>query len=209
MTFVGSALSGTRLYAATGGAQNGVSVRNPITLAEITSFTLPFAVEGVVAGDDDDLFIVSGANVFHYSTDGVELDSQVDSTTGRAFADIAFIADPRNPAAGSILAIDAAGGDSVSIRDAETLTGAGSFDVLAAATGITLGGSDDVYLAAGDTLLRYGTDGAFIESVTNDGAVYNDVAFVDGDLIVATTDGISVRDPVTVSYTHLTLPTKA
>ena len=201
VTFVGSALSGTRLYAATGGAQNGVSVRNPITLAEITSFTLPFAVEGVVAGDDDDLFIVSGANVFHYSTDGVELDSQVDSTTGRAFADIAFIADPRTPSAGSILAIDAAGGDSVSIRDAETLTGAGSFDVLAAATGVTLGGSDDVYLAAGDTLLRYGTDGSFIDSVTNDGAVYNDVAFVDGGLVVATTDGISVRDPVTLAET--------
>lgn len=199
VTFVESALSGTRLYAATGGSSNGISVRNPISLAEITSFSLPFAVEGLVAGDDDDLFITSGNEIYRYSTAGVELDTVADGTAGRVFSDIAFVAAPLAPAAGTALAITAAGGNnSVSKRDAETISDAGSFDIAAAATGIALGSSNDVYLAAGDTLYHYDTDGTLLTSVTDAGAVYNDVALVDGNLVVATSTGISVRDASTL-----------
>ncbi len=200
VTFVDSALSGTRLYAVTGGAANGVSVRNPITLAEITdaSFALPFAVEGVVAGDNDDLYLTSGGNVFHYSTAGVELDA---AATGRALTDITFIADPLPPTTGTALAITAsAAGDSISIRDAETLANAGGFDVVAsAATGIALGPlNDDLYLAAGDTLFHYGAAGALLESVQEAGVNFTDVALVDGDLIASFTDGFSIRNADTL-----------
>ncbi len=200
VTFVGSALSGTRLYAATGGAQNGISVRNPITLAEISSFPLPFAVEGMVAGDDDDLFITSGVNIYRYSTAGVELDSVADATAGRVFADIAFIAAPRPPAAGTALAITAVGSaNSISVRDAETIADAGSFDIAAAATGIALSSDNSVYLAAGNTLYHYGSSGALLDSFTDPDVAYSDVAIVGGNLIATTATGFSVRDPDTLA----------
>ena len=195
VVFVGSAISGTRLYAATGGAENTISVRNPITLAEITSFPLPFAVDGMVAGDNDDLFIVSGADIFHFSTSGEELDMTTDGTANRTFADIAFIAAPRAPSAGTVLAIAAAGGDnSISVRDAETLTGAGGFDIIAAASGLALGEFGDVFLAAGDSLFQYGTAGSLLQSIEQPGTVFNDVALVDGIPIAATGTGISRRN---------------
>jgi len=202
VTFVESALSGTRLYAVTGGTADGVSVRNPITLAEIpgASFSLPFAVEGIVAGDNDDLFLTSGGNVFHYSTAGVELGSQA---TGRALTDITFIADPLPPATGTALAISAdAAGNTVAVRDAATLAAAGSFDILGAASGITTGAMNDtVYLAIGDTLAHYGTAGALLGSVTEAGTAFTDVAFVDGDLIATVADGFSVRDANSLAET--------
>ena len=202
VTFVESALSGTRLYVVTGGAQNGVSVRNPITLAEIpgASFSLPFAVEGIVAGDDDDLFLTSGGNVFHFSTAGVELSSQA---TNRAFSDITFIADPLPPASGTALAISSdAGVNTISVRDAATLASAGSFDIVGAASGIAISDANDsVYLAVGDTLLHYGTAGALLASVTEAGTTFTDVAFVDGTVIAAIADGFSVRDPSSLAET--------
>lgn len=201
VTFVGSAISGTRLYAVTGGATNSVSVRNPITLAEITSFPLPFAVEGVVAGDSDDLFLTSGANIFRYSTAGVELDSVADTTPGRAFTDIAFVEAPRLPAAGTVLAITADGANSVSIRDAETIADAGGFPVAAAATGIALTASNEAILAAGDTLFRYGSSGALLASETNAGAMYGDVAVVGTDIVATTAMGFSIRDAATLVET--------
>lgn len=200
VTFVDSALSGTRLYAVTGGGANGVSVRNPITLAEITSFPLPFAVDGIVAGDNANLFLTSGANVFEYSTAGVELGSQV---TGRAFSDLTFIADPLAPASGTALAISSdAAGETIAVRDAATLADAGSFDIAAAATGIAIGAANSgIYLAAGDTLFHYGTAGALLTSVTEAGTTFTDVAVVDGDVIATVADGFSVRDASSLAET--------
>ncbi len=201
VTFVESAISGTRLYAATGGATNGISVRNPITLAEITSFPLPFAVEGLVAGDSDDLFITSGGNVFHFSTAGVELDSVADGTPGRQFSDIAFVAAPRLPAIGTVLAISDDGTNNISSRDAATLADAGGFPIAAAATGIALTSNNEVILAAGDTLFRYGSSGALLASETNAGAMYTDVAIVGTDVIATTPTGFSIRDAATLVET--------
>jgi len=201
LNFVDSALSGTRLYAATGGTANSISVRNPITLAEITSFALPFAVDGMVAGDDDDLFLTSGDTLYRYSTAGVELDMQADAA--RTFTDVAFIADPLPPAIGTVLAITADGaGDSVSSLDAETLAAAGSFTVAAAAAdGMALSASNGVYLAAGDTLYHYDTSGVLLADVTQANAVFADVALVDGDLIAATQNGLSIRSATSLAAT--------
>ena len=202
VTFVGSAISGTRLYAATGGSANSISVRNPITLAEITSFDLSFPVEGIVAGDNDDLFITSGANVFHISTSGEELDSVVDSTAGRAFSDIAFISSPLPPAVGTVLAITAEGaGNSILSRDAESLADAGSFDIVTAATGVALTASNELILAAGDTLFLYGTGGALLDEVVEAGTVFDDVAVVGTDVIATTATGFSIRDAGTLAET--------
>jgi len=202
VTFVESAISGTRLYAATGGAENTISVRSPITLAEITSFPLPFAVEGLVAGDSDDLYITSGANVFRFSTAGVELDSVADTTPGRAFSDIAFVEAPRLPAAGTVLAITAEGANnSISTRDAETIADAGGFDIAAAATGAVLTADNELILAAGDTLFRYGTSGALLAEVTDAGTVFDDVAIVGSELIATTATGFSIRDASTLAET--------
>ena len=203
LIFVGSAISGTRLYAATGGAENTISVRNPITLAEITAFPVPFAVDGMVAGDNDDLFIVSGADIFHLSTSGEELDMATDGTADRTFADIAFIAAPRAPSAGTVLAIAAADeSSSVSVRDAETLTDAGGFDLVDAqgsditdqVSGLALGQFGDVLVAAGNSLIQYSTAGSFLQSVDQPDTVFNDVALIDGIPIAATGTGISRRN---------------
>ena len=198
--FVDTALSGTRLYAIIGGTTDEVSVRDPITLAEISSFALPFAAASVVAGDDDDLYFVSGANIFHYSTAGVELDSVADTTAGRSFSDITFIADPLLPAAGSVLALTDIGANSqVSQRDAATLADAGSFPIAASGSGIALGLNDDVYFASGDTLYRYDVDGTLLQSLTNTGAVYADVAIVDGVLAVVSATSMTFRNLTTLA----------
>ena len=198
--FVESAVSGTRLYVGTTGTTNRISVRSPITLAEITSFAVPFAVDGLVAGDFDDLFITSGDSVFQYATDGTELNAISAEDASLMLTDVTFVADPRPPAEGTVLALTTGNQDAVVKRDGETLADAGSFPLSAAGTGIALSNLNaavDAYIASGATLFRYDTDGNLLGSVTGGGGVtFSDVAITGTELaasITGSSSGVSLR----------------
>lgn len=194
--FVDTALSGTRLYVAVAGSTNGISARNPITLEEITAFDVPFTIDSIAAGDNDDLFIASGNEIFHFSTDGEELDA-VAGVAGETFTDIAFLADARPIALGTIVAATTGVEPAVTSRNAETLAEAGSFSVEFEAEGIAVSESNEIYMVSGSTLLNLDADGVELNSMTEAGSTFSDVALVGPDLFVTTTgdgtSGISIR----------------
>ena len=200
--FVDAALEGTRLYVAVGGSVNEVTAHNPIDLSEITSFSVPFVIDSMAAGDDDDLFITSGNDIFHFTTDGEELGT-IAGGAGELFSDIAFLADPRPLATGTVVAATTGVQQAVTSRDAETLADAGSFPVTVDADGIAIDDSNEIFVVAGSTILDLSPAGVVLNSVDEPGNNFSDVALIGTDLFVTTTGdgngGVSIRPAATLS----------
>ena len=202
--FVDAALEGTRLYVAVAGSINEVTARNPINLEEIDSFPVPFVIDSIAAGDDDDLFITSGNNIFHFTTDGEELGTIAGDAT-ETFSDIAFLADPRPVAQGTVIAATTGVQQALTSRNAETLADAGSFPITVDADGIAVADNNEIFVASGDTLIALSETGAELNSVSEPGNNFADVALIGSDLYVATTgdgtSGVSIRSTATLAQT--------
>ena len=200
--FVDTALSGTRLYVAVSGSVNAVTAHNPIDLSQITSFTVPFAIDSIVAGDDDDLFLTSGNDIFHFTTDGVEI-ATVSGSVGEVFGDIAFLDDPRPLATGTVVAATAGVQQAIASLDAETLGEAGSFPTTVDAAGIAISATSEVFVVAGDTIIDFSPAGTVLNSVSEAGINFSDVAIIGPDLFVTTTgdgtSGVSIRPAGTLT----------
>lgn len=69
------AVSGNNIYTAYTGSQNGVTVRDALSLVQSFFFDPGFAVDNLVAGDNNDMFLTSGNSIYHYSDVGIQLNS--------------------------------------------------------------------------------------------------------------------------------------
>jgi sugar lactone lactonase YvrE len=70
------AYSNSRIYVTYSGSQQGISVRDAVSLAQQLDFFEPgFTVSGIAAGANDDLYLTSANNIYRYSIDGTELGS--------------------------------------------------------------------------------------------------------------------------------------
>lgn len=200
--FVDTALEGTRLYVAVAGSSNEVSARNPINLEEIASFSVPFVIDSIAAGDNDDLFITSGGEIFHFTTDGEELGT-IAGGAAETFSDIAFLADPRPLAVGTVVAATSGVQQAVTSRNAETLADAGSFPIAVDAAGIAVAENNEIFVVSGSTILDLSPSGVELNSVTEPGNTFSDVALIGSDLFVTTTgdgtSGISIRPTATLT----------
>ena len=67
--------SNGRIYVSYSGSQEGISVRDATSLEQVDLFSPGFTVNGIAAGENDDLYLTSGDNIYRYSTAGSQLDS--------------------------------------------------------------------------------------------------------------------------------------
>lgn len=85
------------LYASYAGPQNGVTVRDALTLAQTSFFSLDFLVNGLAAGGNNDMYLTNANSIYHYRDDGSLLNQMTFPNQGIIYTDIAYAADVPEP----------------------------------------------------------------------------------------------------------------
>lgn len=86
------AFAGTQIYASYTGSQTGVTVRD-LNLKQIRYFPTRFNIDGIVAGNNNDMYLSSGSHLYHYTAMGVLIkDMNFGDNSGIIYTDVAFTA---------------------------------------------------------------------------------------------------------------------
>jgi len=106
------------IYASYAGSQNGVTVRDADTLAQLNYIALNFAINGLAAGDNDDMYLTSANSIFHYSDAGSLINSFSFPDQGIVYGDIAYATEVPEPGTLGLLAFGLFGLVSIRRRQA-------------------------------------------------------------------------------------------
>lgn len=87
-------VDGNKFYAVYGGSQNGVTVRDTGTFFQQNFFDPGFSINGLAAGDGNNMYLTSGNSIYNYSNSGVELSSFSFSDPNIVYGGIAYASQP-------------------------------------------------------------------------------------------------------------------
>lgn len=147
------------VYAAYGGSQRGVTVRDVNTLDQYGYFDTGIEASGITVGDDEDIYLSSANHLRRYDSRGALLADMAFPDRGIVYRDVAV--------SGNTLVAAYAGSQlGFTIRDAETLRQRAYCQTGVEASGIAVDGSGAVYLAAGNQLLKYSMDCELLAEMT-------------------------------------------
>lgn len=176
------------IYASYVGSQQGVTVRTN-ALVQQYSFNTGVNATGITTGGSNGLYLAAGPQLLNYSTGGTLLNSFT-WPQGITYTDVSY----QN---GSIAATYTDTQLGVTLRDGLTLDQFSYFSTGVNASGIAAGGSNDVYITAGEQILRYDLNGTLLNSITFPTINYTDVDFFDGIVAASyggTQQGFTLRD---------------
>lgn len=179
------------------GSQNGVSVRDSDTFSQSLFFNPGFSINGITAGDNNDMYLTSGNNIYNYSNTGTLLNSFTFPNSGINYQDVTF--DGNN-----IYAAYTGSQNGVSIRDADTFGSSSFFNPGFAVSDISAGDNNNLYLTADNSIYNYASSGALIDSFVfpNNGINYKDITFAGDNIYTVYTgsqNGVTVRNSDTLS----------
>ncbi len=144
------------VYASYTGSQHGVSVRD-LQLNQVSFFDTSFRINGIAAGPNNDMYLVSGNHIYHYQTNGTLMCSMAFPDNGVVYTDIVVIYN-------KIYATYKGSQRGVTVRDLH-LNQIAYFSTNFVADSIAAGPNNDVYLASENHLYHYSVNGAQISDM--------------------------------------------
>ncbi|NTW53659.1 MAG: hypothetical protein HGB15_02595 [Chlorobaculum sp.] len=190
-------------FAAYNVAQQGVTVRT-LNLQQVGVIPTGHPVDGIAAGPNNDLYMVNRNHIYNYSLTGALIKDFQFPDPGIIYTDISVM--------GNRVYVSYKGSQrGVSIRDLN-LNQLSIIQTPFEINGVAAGTSNDLYLASGNRLYRYGTNGQVLATMVfpDAGIVYTDVAVICGRLLATysgSQKGFTVRDLVTLNqYSFVPTP---
>lgn len=144
------------VYASYNGPQVGFTVRD-LTLNQLSFFNIGVNANGIAAGPDDDVYLVSANHIYHYNANGTLITNMTFpiatiNYTGVVVQGNRVYACYQGPQQG------------VTVRDL-TLNQLSFFNTGVNASGIAAGPDNDVYITAGNHIINYKTNGTLIKDM--------------------------------------------
>ena len=190
-------------FAAYNGVQQGVTVRT-LNLQQVSFIQTPHPVNGIAAGPNNDLYMVYRNHIYNYSVSGALIRDMNFPDTGINYTDVSVRGN-------RVYASYNGSQKGFTVRDL-ALNQLAFVPTSFSINGIAAGTNNDLYLASGNRLYRYATNGTLLNVMTfpDAGIIYTDVA-VNCDRLLASYSGsqhgVTVRDLVTLNqYTFIPLP---
>lgn len=171
---------------------NGWTVRDP-QLNQLNFVPTVFAIDGIAAGANNDVFLSAQDSLYRYTADGALLGSFTYGDPALRYSDITFKASNVYASYNSSTV-----GNGWTVRDVD-LNQLNFVPTSFAIEGITAGDANDVFLAAADSLYHYTADGTLLASFTyGDPALsYSDITFR-GHFVYASYNSVTVGNGWTV-----------
>jgi hypothetical protein len=201
-----------KIYTVYGGSQNGITVRNADTLAQINYFDPGFYSSSIVSGNTHNMYLTSGNTIYNYSDTGNFISSFSFPDTGINYHEIAYAGD-------EIYTAYSGSQNGVTVRDSMSFNQLSFFDPGFAINGITAGDNDDMYLTSGNYIYNYSNAGILLNSFAwgSTNITYRDTTFNEGNPSTNTVDklytvydgvqqGVTVRDADTLGQLAVVLP---
>lgn len=181
-------------YLDTSSDPDGVTVRDASNLDTQKSYydtKLSGQASGVTLLNNN-LYISAGNGIYKYSTNGNQINQFTWHDDSLSYTDV-------TTGNGRLYATYSGSQHGITIRDLHNLSQYSSFETGVAATGIIAGISNDLYITAGNSIYRYGTDGSVLNHFSwgDDSITYTDVTIVNGKLLATYTgsqNGVTIRD---------------
>lgn len=180
------------LYASYAGSQLGMTIRDVNTLNQYIWLDSNVSASGLTVNEQNEIYLSSGNVLLKYSLSGEGLARMTFPDAGIAYTDVAV--------SGKRLYASYSGTQlGVTIRDGDTLEQIRYFATGIEASAIAVDGKEGIYLAAGNRLHKYDSQGKLlVEMVFPDATIrYTGLAVRDGLLYASYTGsqlGISVRE---------------
>ncbi|MEM7219150.1 MAG: hypothetical protein AAF515_12350 [Pseudomonadota bacterium] len=190
-----AALAAGDVIVAEAGATPTISVRDALTLAESSSFTLTgsAAIESVAVDNTDALLVTAGDTLSRVGLDGVVLDSV--TVAGASFIDAQLLA-------GTIYALSAGATPGISVRNPDTLAETDFIDIAVTPVALQVG-FGRLYLVSADELQLLQVNGDLVTSISAPAGVsFVDATLTGTRLYLAengATNRISARSPNTLN----------
>lgn len=202
-TSISSLAFANNFYAAYNVAQQGVTVRT-LMLQQVGVIPTGHAVDGIAAGPNNDIYMVNRNHIYNYSVGGALIRDFQFPDPGIIYTDISVM--------GNRVYVSYKGSQrGVSIRDLN-LNQLSIIQTPFEINGVAAGTNNDIYLASGNRLYRYGTNGAVLATMVfpDAGIIYTDVAVICGRLLATysgSQKGFTIRDLVTLNqYSFVQTP---
>jgi len=161
------AYAGDEIYTAYNGSQNGVTVRDSMSFNQLFYFDPGFAINGITAGDNDDMYLTSGDNIYNYSNTGVLLNSFAWGSTSITYRDTTFNeGNPNTNTDDKLYTVYDVGQLGVTVRDANTLGQLGVVMLGFSPEGIASGDNNDMYLTFDNAIYNYSDTGVLLNQMT-------------------------------------------
>ncbi len=190
-------------FAAYNGVQQGVTVRT-LKLQQVSFIQTQHPVNGIAAGPNNDLYMVCKNHIYNYSVNGALIKDMNFPDPLINYTDISVRGD-------RVYASYNGSQRGFTVRDL-ALNQLAFFPTNFSINGIAAGTNNDVYLASGNKLYRYGINGTLLKVMTFPDAniVYTDVAVICGKLLATYTGsqhGFTIRDLITLNqYSFVSTP---
>lgn len=190
-------------FAAYNVAQQGVTIRT-LNLQQVGVIPTSHPVNGVTAGPNNDLYMVNQNHIYNYSVTGQLIKDMNFPDSGINYTDITVRGN-------RVYASYNGTQQGFTVRDL-ALNQLAFYQTGFNINGIAAGTNNDLYLASGNKLYRYGTNGVQLKVMTfpDPGIVYNDVAVICGRLLATysgSQKGFTIRDLVTLDqYSFVQTP---
>ena len=158
------------IYASYTGSQQGVTIRD-LSLNQISYFSTGFNIDGIAAGNNNDLYVTSGSSLYNYSTTGTLLNQMnFGNTSGINYTDITV-------SGNNVFASYTGSQQGVTIRDL-SLNQSFSFNTGFNIDGIAAGLNNDLYVTSGNSIYNYSTNGTLLNQMNfpDSGINYTDIA---------------------------------
>jgi len=152
------AFAGDKVYTVYGGSQNGVTVRDSTTFNQQLFFDPGFAINGITAGNNNDMYLTSGNNIYNYSNTGTLLNSFSWPNNTIDYNDTTFNGS-------KLYTIYGGSQQGVTIRDGNTLVQSGIISPGFVASGIASGDNNDLYLTLDNVIYYYAENGTLLNSM--------------------------------------------
>ncbi|MHB8745112.1 MAG: hypothetical protein ACYC7I_01095 [Gammaproteobacteria bacterium] len=190
MLGIAAQASAANIYASYTGSQQGVTVRD-LSLNQTFFFGTGFNIDGIAAGQNNDLYVTSGNKLYNYSANGTLLNTMIFPDTGINYTDITV-------SGNNVYASYTGSQQGVTIRNL-SLNQTFSFNTGFNIDGIAAGQNNDLYVTSGNGIYNYGTNGTLINSMIfpDTGINYTDVSVHGGTVFASYTgsqQGVTVRD---------------
>ncbi|MFY9260361.1 MAG: DUF6765 family protein [Gallionella sp.] len=157
INYTSLAVHGDKVYASYTGSQQGVTVRD-LKLNQISYFNTGVDASGIAAGTNNDLYLAAGNRLIQYATNGTLITDMTFPDASITYTDVAVKGD-------NVFASYTGSQKGVTVRDLK-LNQISWFNTNINASSITVGASNDVYLAEGNHLYNYDINGALIIDMT-------------------------------------------
>lgn len=161
-------VTGNNVYASYTGSQQGVTIRD-LSLAQSFSFSTGFNIDGIAAGQNNDLYVTSGNGIYNYGTNGALLNSMIFPDAGINYTDVAV-------SGNHVFASYTGSQQGVTVRDLG-LNQSFSFNTGFDIDGIAAGLHNDVYVTSGNSIYDYRIDGTLLNTMVfpDAGVNYTDI----------------------------------